>query len=77
MQWLADLFKEIPLASVLRERLRAAREEIASLEARLSDRERERDCLARQLEEAQAEIERLKSRRAARADGDYDPLERF
>lgn len=77
MRWLVDLFKEIPLSVVLREQLRAARAELETLKARLAERERERDALARELEEARNEIERFKGGRSGRAEGDYDPLDRF
>ncbi len=77
MRWLIDLFKEIPLSVVLRERLRTAREETARLDAALAASEADRVALAKQLYAARAEIERLRTRRAARAVDDYDPLERF
>ncbi len=77
MRWLLDLFKEIPLSAVLRERLRAAQAEVARLEAALAECETDRVALAKQLYAARAEIERLRARRTARAVGDYDPLDRL
>lgn len=77
MRWLVDLFKEIPLSVVLREQLRAAREEAVRLEKALAACEADRAALAKQLYAARAEIERLRAHRPARAVGDYDPLKRF
>lgn len=77
MRWLLDLFKEIPLSAVLREQLLKARAETARLEKALAECDADRVALAKQLYAARAEIERLRSRRPARAAGDYDPLERF
>lgn len=77
VRWLLDLFKEIPLSAVLREQLLKARAETARLEKALAECDADRVALAKQLYAARAEIERLRSRRPARAAGDYDPLERF
>jgi phage shock protein A len=78
MRWLVDLFKEIPLSVVLREQLRAARDEAARLDRTLAACEAERVSLAKQLYAARAEIERLRGgARPARAKGDYGPLERY
>lgn len=76
MRWLLDLFKEIPLSVVLREQLHAARDEAARLDAALAASEADRIALSKQLYAARAEIERLRSRRPARAMGDYNPMER-
>lgn len=77
MRVFIDLIREIPLAVVLREQLRAARDEAGRLNAALAACEAERIALAKQLYAARAEIERLRTRRPARAVGDYDPLARF
>jgi septal ring factor EnvC (AmiA/AmiB activator) len=77
MQWLFNLFKEIPLSVVLREQLRTTRAEVARLENALAEREADRAALAKQLYAARAEIERLRAHRPSRAMGDYDPLNRF